>query len=201
MNFGQIILPVLLFTVATTNAYELNNLDNEMLDAPTSYKLNPGLDDSQDSLTNFTSLPCETLLLACKTENDLKNSVDDSETCLYVRSFHKQNPMYQSAQVQLTCKRDNASGGSSNQDRNLVKWKGVTLAGNDEVDARSNLQDKTEYKEDSQESEADMSAGNSQRISLPNAQKDLNLDDLEIDSNEYAVSFLFFLCIGTKDLF
>lgn len=177
-----------IITVATANAYELNNLDNEVLDAPTSYKLNPGLDDSQDSLRNFTSLPCETtLLLACKTENDLKNSVDDSETCLYVRSFHKQNPMYQSAQVQITYKKDDVAGISHNPDKNLRKWKGVTLAGGDDIDARSTVQDKTENTDVSQESDAESSAVNSQRISLPNAQKDLNLDDLGIDSNEYAV--------------
>lgn len=84
------------FTVAA-NAYELNKLDNDALDAPIYTLTNTGentpfhaAQDGQD----FQSLPCEIFLVACKTESDLKkvDSTDDSKFC------HK-NPVYQSAHV------------------------------------------------------------------------------------------------------
>jgi hypothetical protein len=180
--------PAFQFSIATANAYELNNLDG-VLDAPVNYKLScSDAADAPDGVItdNFTSLPCETLLLACKTENDLRNSADDSDSCLYVRSFHKQNPMYQSAQVQISHKHDDSN--SSGENKNLLKWKGVTLS----ADEDEKLTEKTENCESSQESDAEISARSSQRISLPNAEKDLNLDDLQIDSNEYGVSMTFF---------
>lgn len=43
---------------------------------------------------DFQSLPCETFLVACRTENDFVNGVGDS--------FKHKNPIYQSAHVQLS---------------------------------------------------------------------------------------------------
>lgn len=85
------------FTVAS-NAYELNNLDNEALDAPM-YSGTMATDEIAQNLNmsassqDFTSLPCETFLVACRTEKDINTEID---------SFNYKNPMYQSAHVQLT---------------------------------------------------------------------------------------------------
>lgn len=83
------------FTVAA-NAYELNNLDNEALDAPiyTGKIINPNENSStsQDINQDFTSLPCETFLVACMTESDLNNSTAE-------QNFIHKNPMYQSVHV------------------------------------------------------------------------------------------------------
>lgn len=99
--------PMFQFTVPS-NAYELNNLDNEVLDAPiyhqsgTSSRGNPQADASQD----FMSLPCETFLVACKTESDLREIVETN--------FNHRNPIYQSAQVQMN--RDEVASSSENTD-------------------------------------------------------------------------------------
>ena len=135
-----------------------------MLDAPTAYQINSGMSHLDQDPNNFISLPCETFLLACKTEEDLKSECGDEDTCLYVKSFHKQNPMYQSAQVQLT--RDYGS----DSDQALRKWKGAILSNDD--DAMSVISNRTEASE----------ASNYQRISIPNVQKDLDLNELGIDS-------------------
>lgn len=83
------------FTIAA-NAYELNNLDNEALDAPiyTGKIINPNENSStsQDINQDFTSLPCETFLVACMTESDLNNSIAE-------QNFIHRNPMYQSVHV------------------------------------------------------------------------------------------------------
>lgn len=72
------------------HSYELNNLDNEALDAPVYNSMAAG--NGQQHTDDFTSLPCETFLVACRTENDLLTAGD---------SFRHKNPMYQSAHVQL----------------------------------------------------------------------------------------------------
>jgi hypothetical protein len=182
--------PMYRFSIATANAYELNNLD-AVLDAPTSYRMSS---DDFDAATNdeidahehsFTSLPCETLLLACKTENDLRNSPsNDIDTCLYVTKFNKNQPLYQSAQVQINHKsqQDAESG-----ERNLLKWKGVTMippAPPSEVD--DNDDDKCSIISSSEHG-VPMS---SLRVSVRNAQKDINLDEMGIDSNTYKVMLI-----------
>lgn len=81
------------------NGYDLNNLDNEMLDAPI-YKHLPGSPSTVDPLTmsdmsdcqDFVSLPCDTFLVACKTESDLKRMTQPNH-------FHHSNPVYQSVQM------------------------------------------------------------------------------------------------------
>lgn len=76
------------------NAYELNNLDNEALDAPMYVSGAPGNQlPTERTAADFASLPCETFLVACRTEQDLVHSSD---------SFRHKNPIYQSAHVQLT---------------------------------------------------------------------------------------------------
>lgn len=87
------------------NSYELNNLDNEALDAPV-YNAIPGVVSNQhqyqdDSTQDFTSLPCETFLVACRTESDLRSDGN---------SFRHKNPMYQSAHVQLPSAMENNDG-------------------------------------------------------------------------------------------
>lgn len=195
--------PFYQFSIATTNAYELNNLNNDILDAPTSYKMGMCLNqpaDDDDGANNFTSLPCETLLLACKTEDDLKNSTPDNDmdTCLYVKAFNKQNPMYQSAQVQINHRinNNNNNDGQMSQnnamEKNLLKWKGVKMsADEDDDDKCSMLSYRNESSIDDQNSLCSIPQ-NLQRISIPNIQKDLNLDEMEIDSNEYTVRHCFF---------
>lgn len=180
--------PAYQFSIATANAYELNNLDNAVLDAPTSFKMGFGMNndmnnEGDDGANNFCSLPCETLLLACKTESDLKKSpTDDSETCLYVTKFNKNQPLYQSAQVQINHKHSNDAGDGASSEMNLLKWKGVTMSQDDD--------DKCSVVSSSYAgSEAPMPS--IQRISIRNAQKDLNLDDMGIDSNAYKVSYSF----------
>lgn len=172
--------PIYQFSIATANAYELNNLDNAVLDAPTSYKMGFHSSDmhndcGEDGANNFTSLPCETLLLACKTENDLMNSpTDDSETCLYVKKFGKNQPLYQSAQVQINHKQSNDVVDAPNSEMNLLKWKGVIMPQDD--DDKCSVVSSTCTGEYSP-------MPSIQRISIRNAQKDLNLGEMGIDSN------------------
>lgn len=176
--------PAYLFSIATANAYELNNLDNAVLDAPTSFKMGLGMNDlnndgSDDGANNFTSLPCETLLMACKTEKDLRRSpTDDNETCLYVTKFNKNQPLYQSAQVQINHKQSNDVVDGANGEMNLLKWKGVIMSHDDD--------DKCSVVSSYAGDETPMAS--IQRISIRNAQKDLNLDEMGVDSKTFKVS-------------
>jgi hypothetical protein len=88
--------PIFPLSVARNNAYELNNLDNEALDAPTMYTLNGQL--AAPEANDFTSLPCEAYLVACKTESDLH---EDSCDAIYVKHFNHKSPLYSSVNVQL----------------------------------------------------------------------------------------------------
>lgn len=161
------------FSIATANAYELNNLDNAILDAPTSYNMGCG----DDGGNNFTSLPCETLLMACKTEHDLKKSpTDDDDTCLYVTKFNRNQPLYQSAQVQINHR---TSDDGASAEMNLLKWKGVTMSHDDD--------DKCSVVS-SCVGDDPPPMGSIQRISIRNAQKDLNLDEMGIDCSVFKVT-------------
>lgn len=130
------------FSVANTNAYELNNLDNEALDAPTVYALKGSTDiaaassgGSSSDRDQFMSLPCETFLVACKTENDLNA---DSTDAIYVKHFAHKSPLYSSVNVPL---KENVSevvdavekGGK----KSLMKWKGATLTSDEDDDLSS----------------------------------------------------------------
>lgn len=181
--------PVYQFSIATANAYELNNLDNAVLDAPTSYKMGRHASDcGDDGANNFTSLPCETLLLACKTESDLRSSpTDDVETCLYVKKFGKNQPLYQSAQVQINHKQSNDVVDAPNSEMNLLKWKGVIMPQDD--DDKCSVVSSTCTGEYSP-------MPSIQRISIRNAQKDLNLGEMGIDSNANKVSSVCLRCLS-----
>lgn len=89
--------PAIHFTAA--NGYELNNLDNEALDAPVYNSMcnNPNVDNQQyqDGNNDFTSLPCETFLSSRVNSNCATNDGDQ---------FSYKNPMYQSAHVQVKSK-------------------------------------------------------------------------------------------------
>lgn len=185
--------PMYKFSIATANAYELNNLDNVDLDAPTSYRLNNSEDiDEIDGEHTFTSLPCETLLLACKTENDLKKD-STTEECLYVtKKFGKNQPLYQSAQVQINHKQkqqhDDIVVGEM---ANLLKWKGVTMMSPQPTPLLTKNDD---YDDDKcsiiSSSTAELPPPvASMRVSIRNAQKDINLDEMGIDSNTHKVGF------------
>ncbi|XP_055524144.1 uncharacterized protein LOC129717900 isoform X2 [Wyeomyia smithii] len=128
------------FSVANTNAYELNNLDNEALDAPAVYALNgteQGAPPAGGNGDQFMSLPCETFLVACKTENDLNA---DSTDAIYVKHFAHKSPLYSSFNVPL---KDNAGGSVSVSEvvdavekggkQSLMKWKGASLTSDDET--------------------------------------------------------------------
>lgn len=198
--------PMYRFSIATANAYELNNLD-AVLDAPTSYRMSSDLNDELDGNGHsFTSLPCETLLLACKTENDLKKSpLNDTDTCLYVTKFGKNQPLYQSAQVQINHKpmssqqqqhqhyqqqQDDMNSG----EKNLLKWKGVTLMpSQNEVDDNGDDDDKCSTIS-AMSSEMSMPMA-SLRVSVRNAQKDIHLDEMGIDCNMYKVIKFVFMFI------
>lgn len=93
----------MLFSVCTAaNGYELNNLNNEALDAPVynTMMANPNLGDQQafgqDAINgDYTSLPCEAFSMATRTNSNSINNVDE---------FSHKNPMYQSAHVQVKSK-------------------------------------------------------------------------------------------------
>lgn len=105
---------MILCSAVAANAYELNNLDNAALDAPMYGGVGTGVNgngatSNQDGI-DFQSLPCETFLVACRTEKDLINGVGDS--------FKHKNPIYQSAHVQLSA---TPSANSSNDPNGEVK--------------------------------------------------------------------------------
>lgn len=185
--------PMYKFSIATANAYELNNLDNVDLDAPTSYRLNSSDDiDEADGEHVFTSLPCETLLLACKTENDLKKSDENgTEECLYVtKKFGKNQPLYQSAQVQINHRQRQHAGSDDmnvvGEMANLLKWKGVTMMptnNDDNDDDKCSIISSSTI--DSQYTLPPPLA--SMRVSIRNAQKDINLEEMGISSNTHKV--------------
>lgn len=88
------------FHYTAANGYELNNLDNEALDAPVYNTMcnNPTLNNQpyQDGINNdFTSLPCETFLMSSHINSNQTNVEDE---------FSYKNPMYQSAHVQVKSK-------------------------------------------------------------------------------------------------
>jgi len=188
--------PLYKFSIATTNAYELNNLDS-VLDAPTTtYRMDNIEYNDVDAIDghgmSFTSLPCETLLLACKTENDLRKSpLNDTDTCLYVTKFNKNQPLYQSAQVQINHK---AHQDDINAEMNLLKWKGVTMPSQQQQQPQNEANDDNDDDKCSIISSVrgDMSiASNTLRVSIRNAQKDIHLDEMGIDSNKNRVRLIF----------
>ncbi|KAL7017208.1 hypothetical protein ACKWTF_010291 [Chironomus riparius] len=157
---------------------------HSVLDAPTTtYRMdNNDSDDTIDGhAMSFTSLPCETLLLACKTENDLRKSpLNDTDTCLYVTKFNKNQPLYQSAQVQINHK---AHPDDINAEMNLLKWKGVTMPSQQQQNEPNIDNDDDKCSIISSQCGDMPIATNTLRVSIRNAQKDIHLDEMGIDSN------------------
>ncbi|XP_053678136.1 uncharacterized protein LOC128728533 [Anopheles nili] len=86
----------------------------------------------------FVSLPCETLLVACKTEQNL-HSTDQTEA-IYVQHFAHKSPLYSSLNVPATAQPDELAeavvrGGKIS----LMKWKGkmLQMAAGEEEDKMS----------------------------------------------------------------
>lgn len=119
------------FVVRTAaNGYELNNLNNETLDAPVYNTMlaNTNLNDQQpfgqEAINgDYTSLPCEAFSMASRTNSNSITNVDE---------FSHKNPMYQSAHVQVTSKpivsndepyknADNSEEGKCQNERNETK--------------------------------------------------------------------------------
>ncbi|XP_070508148.1 uncharacterized protein [Chironomus tepperi] len=157
---------------------------HSVLDAPTTtYRMDNNDDDDtiDGHAMSFTSLPCETLLLACKTENDLRKSpLNDTDTCLYVTKFNKNQPLYQSAQVQINHK---AHPDDINAEMNLLKWKGVTMSQQQQQYEANDDNDDDKCSIISSQREDMPIATNTLRVSIRNAQKDIHLDEMGIDSN------------------
>lgn len=92
------IVVIIMYTAA--NGYELNNLDNDALDAPVYNSMlnNPTMNNQpyQDEMNgDFTSLPCEAFSMPSRLNSNSINTTDE---------FSHKNPMYQSAHVQVKSK-------------------------------------------------------------------------------------------------
>uniref|UniRef100_A0AAG5DWH6 PDZ domain-containing protein n=1 Tax=Anopheles atroparvus TaxID=41427 RepID=A0AAG5DWH6_ANOAO len=76
----------------------------------------------------FTSLPCETFLVACKIDRDLQAGEDAYTDAIYVQHFARKSPLYSSVNVPAT-------GGPSELvdavqqggKQSLLKWYGATM--------------------------------------------------------------------------
>ncbi|XP_049286012.1 uncharacterized protein LOC125765140 isoform X2 [Anopheles funestus] len=120
-----------------TTVQQLNNLDRDTLNAPLRYGLGggagtPGLAGPDPDGANFVSLPCETFLVACKTEQDLQQAGDQTEA-IYVQHFAHKSPLYSSVNVPARVGAaelvDAVERGGK---KSLMKWKGATLLGDEE---------------------------------------------------------------------
>ncbi|KFB52172.1 AGAP000292-PA-like protein [Anopheles sinensis] len=77
---------------------------------------------------DFTSLPCETFLVACKTDRDLQAGEDAYTDAIYVQHFARKSPLYSSVNVPAS------SGPSELVDavqqggkQSLLKWYGASM--------------------------------------------------------------------------
>uniref|UniRef100_A0A182S5Y3 PDZ domain-containing protein n=1 Tax=Anopheles maculatus TaxID=74869 RepID=A0A182S5Y3_9DIPT len=128
------------FQLAGTGAaavQQLNNLDRDTLNAPLRYGLGgpgtPGLAGPDPDGPNFVSLPCETFLVACKTEQDLQTSGDQTEA-IYVQHFAHKSPLYSSVNVPSRVgAAELVEAVERGGKKSLMKWKGATLLGDEEV--------------------------------------------------------------------
>lgn len=93
------------------NAYELNNLDNEALDAPIftmvggsgtvgkHQNINGAVLDRATTLSDFASLPCESVLVACK-KSESSDGVCSGGAAQANEFVARNHPIYQSAHAQ-----------------------------------------------------------------------------------------------------
>ncbi|XP_052900238.1 uncharacterized protein LOC128306690 isoform X2 [Anopheles moucheti] len=114
---------------------QLNNLDRDTLNAPLRYGLagpgTPGLAGPDPDGPNFVSLPCETFLVACKTEQDLH--AGDQTEAIYVQHFAHKSPLYSSVNVPARVgAAELVEAVERGGKKSLMKWKGATLLGDEE---------------------------------------------------------------------
>ncbi|XP_053661424.1 uncharacterized protein LOC128710392 [Anopheles marshallii] len=114
---------------------QLNNLDRDALNAPLRYGLagpgTPGLAGPDPDGPNFVSLPCETFLVACKTEQDLH--AGDQTEAIYVQHFAHKSPLYSSVNVPARVgAAELVEAVERGGKKSLMKWKGATLLGDEE---------------------------------------------------------------------
>uniref|UniRef100_A0A336LIM6 CSON002927 protein n=1 Tax=Culicoides sonorensis TaxID=179676 RepID=A0A336LIM6_CULSO len=150
------------------NGHELNNLNNEILDAPTVYTISSSQSDMNDE---FASLPCETFLVECKNKSDL------DQYSKYVSKYGYGNPLYQSSQNSFN---------NENGSKSLLKWKGTMLStdnNNENTDSKKDItinKCSETYKTQSGDSNCDIpSISNSSRILSRSTSID---NDINIDS-------------------
>lgn len=94
------------------NAYELNNLDPEVLDAPNlTYNLGGGEDGVSVEVESGNEYPKEPASMPYIPTNN--------------QEFSYKNPAYQSAHPQ--CSADVVDGGKNEKDDSMKKWKGVVF--------------------------------------------------------------------------
>uniref|UniRef100_A0A182MW12 PDZ domain-containing protein n=1 Tax=Anopheles culicifacies TaxID=139723 RepID=A0A182MW12_9DIPT len=118
-----------------TTVQQLNNLDRDTLNAPLQYGLagagTPGLAGPDPDGPNFVSLPCETFLVACKTEQDLQ--AGDQTEAIYVQHFAHKSPLYSSVNVPARVgAAELVEAVERGGKKSLMKWKGATLLDDEE---------------------------------------------------------------------
>uniref|UniRef100_A0A182VV86 PDZ domain-containing protein n=1 Tax=Anopheles minimus TaxID=112268 RepID=A0A182VV86_9DIPT len=118
-----------------TTVQQLNNLDRDTLNAPLRYGLTaaetPGLAGPDPDGPNFVSLPCETFLVACKTEQDLQ--AGEQTEAIYVQHFAHKSPLYSSVNVPARVgAAELVEAVERGGKKSLMKWKGATLLDDEE---------------------------------------------------------------------
>ncbi|XP_058176237.1 uncharacterized protein LOC131291066 [Anopheles ziemanni] len=88
----------------------------------------PDRGEAPEAGRDFTSLPCETFLVACKTDRDLQAGEDAYTDAIYVQHFARKSPLYSSVNVPAS------SGPSELVDavqqggkQSLLKWYGASM--------------------------------------------------------------------------
>ncbi|XP_035894438.1 uncharacterized protein LOC118504268 isoform X3 [Anopheles stephensi] len=163
---------------AGTTVQQLNNLDRNALNAPLRYGLTgpgtPGPAGPDPDGPNFVSLPCETFLVACKTEQDLQTSGDQTEA-IYVQHFAHKSPLYSSVNVPSRVgAAELVEAVERGGKKSLMKWKGATLLG-DEEEASQEPQEQqdTLVTPDADDSSLAATAGTTLSTATPTTEREL----------------------------
>ncbi|XP_026473111.1 tyrosine-protein phosphatase non-receptor type 13-like isoform X2 [Ctenocephalides felis] len=127
---------------AAANSYELNNLDNDVLDAPTIYSIGgvngEGAQFPTTSSDEYATDP-DSVILA---DSHGPVSMPQMSTKNQSAPFNHGQPAYQSAHP--TCSKDESNTSENPTDqkqdgtKSLVKWKGVMFPSEDEASAKAN---------------------------------------------------------------
>jgi hypothetical protein len=109
------------------------------------------------------------------------------------KKFGKNQPLYQSAQVQINHKKQNDDLNVVGEMANLLKWKGVTMMPSQPTETMTKYDDNDDDKcSIISSSTAELPPPlTSLRVSIRNAQKDINLEEMGIDSNTHKVNTFF----------